>query len=623
MKRFALFSCSDKKDLVPLANFFLDRHYDILSTGGTFNYLQSNLTKRKTRILNVGEITKVPELFDGRVKTLHPSIHGGILADRNNFKHNQTLEQNNFPLIDIVVSNLYPFEKVSKKYLSTPTTQLSFDKIIENIDIGGVALTRAAGKNHKHVTVITDPNQYNNIIRNFDNFTTTDRLNLALEAFKITSNYDKNIAETFETLNNLNNLEAKKKLISKQIVNTLTRKYTKQFDLKYGTNPHQILNNKVSGASVYSINDRKFPFKFLNGKVSYINMLDAINSWQLVNELKNQFGGEAAASFKHTSPAGAAIYSSQFKQPDQQPSDSEKAYRRAWNGDPMSSFGNFIAISGVVDESLAKYICTQVSDGIIAQSYTPDALNLLKKKKKGNYVILQGEYPMDVPLIEFREMYGVSISQPVNKVNIDVNDLSCTNRITHKKTLTTNEHNDLLMANICIKYAQSNNISLVKNGQLIGMSAGQQSRIHSVRLSIHKAKVWLLRNDPKIEELFDNELEKNIKSQERINILIRLIEHCLGDELTIQEKKQYKTFFKGMIPDYKLVNIINHYDWSSSKISMASDGFFPFRDNIDSAAVLVTAIIQPGGSIRDDEIIEACNEYGIVMVCHGKRMFTH
>ena len=683
-QRYALFSCSDKTGISPLAQFFLNNDYTIISTGGTLEELRKNADRFvfrqdwKNRIKDVSEVTHSPPIMGGRVKTLHPIIHGGILADRDDVGHMDQLERYNYPMIDVVVSNLYPFEKISKKYEELATLERScdeFDNVIENIDIGGVAMIRAASKNYKHVTVITDPEQYSDVIKNFTDFDRFDRFNLAVDAFKMTSKYDKDI---YEWTNNqkqenkdsqsksvknvdsqsksvknvdsqsksVKNVDSQSKSVknvdSKKIYSTtkslspvlFQRKYTPQFPLKYGTNPHQLITNKDGNnisAFAMSIDDGQFPFNVMNGSPSYINILDAINSWQLVNELKDTFESEAAASFKHTSPAGAAIYL-KSDNPDVlgTSSECEVAYRKARGGDPMCSFGDFIAISGVVDKSLAQYIKGQVSDGIIAQNYTSEARDILSKKKKGGYVMLQGQWQGYIPNnpIEIREMYGMSISQPINIQKIEWNDFTEDNIYTKRKRFNDSEKSDLMLANTCLKYAQSNNVALALGGQLIGISAGQQSRIHSVKLAVHKSKVWLLRHDDDIKELFKKSLNNNVKSQQKVNLVMRLIEYALGDDLTDHERTDYSKLFKNaIIPDKELFKIVKNYKWNDTEVGdicLASDAFFPFRDSIDCASKIgVTAITQPGGSIRDRDIFKACDKYDIVMSCHNKRIFTH
>jgi phosphoribosylaminoimidazolecarboxamide formyltransferase/IMP cyclohydrolase len=663
LRRFALFSCSDKSGIGSLARFFQDRKFDILSTGGTYSHLKEHNSVRNDKLFRVNDVTGFPEILDGRVKTLHPAIFGGLLGVRDNIAHSHQMRANQIARIDVLVSNLYPFQDTVRKYDTVIEGQIP--EIIEQIDIGGVALTRAAAKNYKYVTAITNVKQYSDVIRRFDMFTERDRLELAIEAFRTTSVYDEEIYDWLynthrcrvitetrrsERLPNIN--ITKRNLHSSRRANSVLegafevgasasnlifgnseivkRKYTPTFDLKYGSNPHQ---SQPGGSRVYSINNGRSPFKVINGTPSYINVLDAINSWQLVTDLSERFGGtQAAASFKHTSPAGAAVKldSDVEKYPEEAKHDHFLiAYKKAREGDPMCSFGDFIAISGLVTETLARYIAPLVSDGIVARDFMPEAIEILKKKKKGNYVMIQAEKVSadELPDIEFREMYGIGISQPVNKETIEWDDFKLENIVSNRKTLTKYEKDNLMMANTCLKYAQSNNVALAVDGQLIGISAGQQSRIHSVRLAARKAEVWMLRNEPEVSQFFEHVTDR-MPHQDAINLKTRLIEDFLGDELTYLEKKMYKSIYG--IDDLFLLNLYavikscTHNNDPPHGIALASDAFFPFRDNIDCASkVHVSAIAQPGGSIKDDDVTTACNEYNIAMIHHGKRMFTH
>jgi phosphoribosylaminoimidazolecarboxamide formyltransferase / IMP cyclohydrolase len=635
IRRCVLFSCSNKSGINALARYFQNRDFDIISTGGTYNVLKKDAYINPSRLIPVEKVTQFPEMLDGRVKTLHPNIHAGILAKRDDSSHINILDQYRIPRIDVVVSNLYPFKDIVTKH-----SDKSIEQIIEYIDIGGVTLTRAAAKNYEHVTILTDPKQYQNVCKNFDSFTVTDRFKLALEAFRVTRTYDNDVYQWMYNyaLNPKNvsdqrrqssstihkrNLHTNIALFTKYIN---TRTYTPRFDLKYGSNPHQ---NLPGGSRVYSIDkdEHSFPFSTINGTPSYINMLDAINSWQLVNDLSGRFNNcIAAASYKHTSPAGAAIVvNDDFKKyPEANGDTALIAYIKARNGDPMCSFGDFIAISNCVTPELAKYIAPLVSDGIIASDFDPKAIDILKKKKKGNYVILSAELNSKIPDIEYREMYGIAISQPVNHETIQWNDLRESNIVTKRKTLTSLEKEDLMLANMSLKYAQSNNVAIAFEGQLIGISAGQQSRIHSVRLATRKAQVWLLRNEVNINDYF-KQIKDKMCYQDAVNVKMRIIEHFLGDVLTYNETALY---YEKYGIDNKFLNglrqIISDYSNTHASLSLSSDAYFPFRDSIDCASKIgVTAISQPGGSIRDENVINACDEYKMTMICHNKRMFTH
>lgn len=335
-KRFALLSCSNKTGINYIARFFQNRDYNLISTGGTYSLLRKDDLIDRTRLHSVEDVTQFPEILDGRVKTLHPKIHAGILAKRAEPSHTELLHILHIPIIDVVVTNLYPFQDLVNKYKTPSTTQ--FKEIIENIDIGGVTLIRAAAKNYESVTVITDPSQYLNVITDFDTYDVTDRLKLATDAFNLTKEYDENVHHWMSSYmvnpmkpNTHENPKRSTMGMSKRQIHTtvspshshshsssnndvdksgsvngsangsvngnVARKYTPKFDLKYGSNPYQ---NLPGGSRVYTINDGPYPFTIINGTPSYINMLDAINSWQLVNDLSQRFGSVAAASYKHT-----------------------------------------------------------------------------------------------------------------------------------------------------------------------------------------------------------------------------------------------------------------------------------------------------------------------------------
>ena len=386
--------------------------------------------------------------------------------------------------------------------------------------------------------------------------------------------------------------------------------------LKYGCNPNQ-------KPSRIFMENGELPIEVLNGRPGYINFLDALNSWQLVSELKAATGVPAAASFKHVSPAGASIglpLSDVLKTIYFVPSEMELsplacAYARARGADRMSSFGDFIALSDVCDVPTAKLIAREVSDGVIAPGYEPEALEILKGKRKGNYNIVKID-PDYVPAeLERKMCYGVTFEQGRNAVKIDGEMLS--NVVTKNAALTAEQKRDLVIALITLKYTQSNSVCYVKDGQAIGIGAGQQSRIHCTRLAGNKADNWHLRQHEKVLALpFKEELGR----PERDNAIDVYIsddyEDVIGDgvwqdcftrqpePLTREEKKAYLAGVTG--------------------VALGSDAFFPFGDNIVRARRSgVTCIAQPGGSIRDDLVIEKCNEYGIAMAFTGLRLFHH
>ncbi|WP_017414363.1 phosphoribosylaminoimidazolecarboxamide formyltransferase [Clostridium tunisiense] len=384
--------------------------------------------------------------------------------------------------------------------------------------------------------------------------------------------------------------------------------------LKYGCNPNQ------KPARVY-IKDKALPFEMLNGNPGYINFMDAFNSWQLVKELKQTLGLPAAASFKHVSPAGAAIglplsdvlKKAYFVQ-DIELSPVASAYARARGADRMSSFGDWVAISDIVDLPTAVILSKSVSDGIIAPGYTDEALALLMKKKKGSYCIVKMDYNYEPEEIEKRDIYGITFEQKRN--NIQLNQDILNNIVTNNKTITVDGKRDLLISMITLKYTQSNSVCFALDGQVIGVGAGQQSRIHCTRLAASKADVWYLRQHPNVLNL---SFKEGISKLDRDNV----IDQYLREDITAEEMKNWS----GILND--IPNRLTKEErakWLSnlSGVSLGSDAFFPFRDNIDRAVKSgVKYIAQPGGSLRDEIVIEACNEYDIAMAFSNIRLFHH
>ena len=389
-----------------------------------------------------------------------------------------------------------------------------------------------------------------------------------------------------------------------------------EFQLKYGTNPNQ------KPARIFMADGSDLPVTILNGKPGYINFLDAFNSYQLVRDLKKALGQPAAASFKHVSPAGAAIglpLDETLRKMYHISAEAELsplacAYARARGADRMSSFGDWIALSDVCDLATAKLIQHEVSDGIIAPGYDADALEVLKSKKKGNYNIVAID-PDYIPApLERRTVFGVTFEQGRQDLEISV-DTMLQNFVTENKTVTDAQKRDLIMSLIVLKYTQSNSVCYVQDGQTIGVGAGQQSRIHCTRLAGQKADNWQLRHMPKVLDL---PFREDISKPNRDNAIDVYIgdtpEDVIGDDvwaetftvqpapLTAEEKKAWLS---------KVTNV-----------ALGSDAFFPFGDNIERARRSgVTAIVQPGGSIRDDQVIATCNKYGIAMAFCGIRLF--
>ena len=391
-----------------------------------------------------------------------------------------------------------------------------------------------------------------------------------------------------------------------------------EFQLKYGTNPNQ------KPARIFMADGSDLPVTILNGKPGYINFLDAFNSYQLVRDLKKALGQPAAASFKHVSPAGAAIglpLDETLRKMYHISAEAELsplacAYARARGADRMSSFGDWIALSDVCDLATAKLIQHEVSDGIIAPGYDADALEVLKSKKKGNYNIVAIDPDYTPTPLERRTVFGVTFEQGRQDLEISV-DTMLQNFVTENKTVTDAQKRDLIMSLIVLKYTQSNSVCYVQDGQTIGVGAGQQSRIHCTRLAGQKADNWQLRHMPKVLDL---PFREDISKPNRDNAIDVYIgdtpEDVIGDDvwaetftvqpapLTAEEKKAWLS---------KVTNV-----------ALGSDAFFPFGDNIERARRSgVTAIVQPGGSIRDDQVIATCNKYGIAMAFCGIRLFHH
>lgn len=389
-----------------------------------------------------------------------------------------------------------------------------------------------------------------------------------------------------------------------------------ELELKYGCNPNQ------KPSRIFMENGADLPIEVLNGKPGYINFLDAFNSWQLVSELKAATGLPAAASFKHVSPAGAAVateLSDTLKKiyfvDDLELSPIASAYAKARGADRMSSYGDWAALSDVCDEETALILKREVSDGIIAPGYTDEALEILKSKRRGTYNIVKID-PNYVPAaIEHKQVYGITFEQGRNSLKIDEELLK--NFPTDNKTFTDEAKRDLIIALITLKYTQSNSVCYAKDGQAIGVGAGQQSRIHCTRLAGNKADIWYLRQNPKVMAL---PFKEDIRRPDRDNTIDVYIsddyEDVLADgiweqfftekpePLTREEKKEWLKTFSG--------------------VSLGSDAFFPFGDNIERAHRSgVEFIAQPGGSIRDDNVIEVCNKYNIAMAFTGIRLFHH
>ena len=391
----------------------------------------------------------------------------------------------------------------------------------------------------------------------------------------------------------------------------------REIELKYGVNPNQ------KPARIF-MEEGELPLKVLSGRPGYINFLDALNGWQLVSELKRATGMAAAASFKHVSPAGAAVgeplddvlRKMYFIDPEAELSPLACAYARARGSDRLSSYGDFISLSDVCDAATAKLIAKEVSDGVIAPGYEPEALEILGRKRKGNYNVIEIDENYVPAALERKMCFGVTFEQGRNA--LELNESLLENVVTENKTLPAEAKRDLLISLITLKYTQSNSVCYVVGGQTIGVGAGQQSRVHCTRLAGNKADLWQLRHHPKVLAL---QFSPALSRSERDNTIDLYLSNeesgdVLGDEvwqnfftvrpepLTAEEKKAYLAGVTG--------------------VSLGSDAFFPFGDNIERAHRSgVSYVAQPGGSIRDDHVIDTCNKYGMAMAFTGVRLFHH
>jgi phosphoribosylaminoimidazolecarboxamide formyltransferase/IMP cyclohydrolase len=390
-----------------------------------------------------------------------------------------------------------------------------------------------------------------------------------------------------------------------------------ELTLKYGCNPNQ------KPSRVYMEDGSDLPFEVLNGRPGYINLMDAFNGWQLVSQLAKAAGKPAAASFKHVSPAGAAIGNplSEVERRIYWVDDCGEltplasAYARARGADRMSSYGDFISLSDVCDECTARLIRREVSDGVIAPGYEPEALAILKEKKKGNYCVLKID-PDYVPApIERRQIFGVTFEQGRNELKID--DALFANIVTKNKELPASAKEDLAISLITLKYTQSNSVCYVKGGQAIGIGAGQQSRIHCTRLAGSKADNWYLRQNPKVLDL---PFKEGIRRADRDNA----IDLYIGEDyMDVLADGKWQNIFT-VKPDVFTREEKRAWLDKNTGVSLGSDAFFPFGDNIERAARSgVKYVAEPGGSIRDDNVIEAADAHGMVMCFTGIRLFHH
>mmetsp|Transcript_14311 Transcript_14311/g.20428 ORF Transcript_14311/g.20428 Transcript_14311/m.20428 type:complete len:632 (-) Transcript_14311:156-2051(-) len=611
----ALISVSDKTDIVEFCTYLASKNVHLLSTGGT----AKKLREAGLEVMDVSEYTESPECLDGRVKTLHPKIHGGLLGVRGNAKHEREMSELNIGRIDMTVLNLYPFE-------ATVAGGGNFEQCIENIDIGGPSMLRSTAKNHKSTSIVTCPSQYGEVRRcmeeNGGGTTLRLRKKLAACAFALSAKYDSTIDAWFQT--QLGDQEEESSTNSESTPSTTLRVYKHEYPLKYGCNPHQ------KPASISSIlPSNKLPFEVLNGVPGYINLLDATNAYQLVHELRQATNLPSATSFKHVSPAGAAVAvpltEIECQAYEITPEAARAltpvalAYLRARNADPLCSFGDFAAVSDEVDKDTALILKKEVSDGIIAPSYTPEALEILSQKKKGKFIILRANTDFQPPPMEYREVYGMTFAQKRNTVVL-TRDHMTQNVLTSPTpdALTDDAIRDMIVASICIKYTQSNSVGFAKNGMMVGVGAGQQSRVDCVKLAGRKVQTWYLRQHPKVLAL-PFRTDASLKKQDRVNARVRYIEGDFTPEERVRWEAQFVT-----VPEELLEKEKEEFMKCATGVTISSDAFFPFRDSIDHASKYgVSYIAQPGGSVQDQQVADACKEYNMTMCLTGVRLFHH
>ena len=541
----ALISVSDKNGIIELATELKKFGVEIISTGGT----AKSLRDAKIEVTEVSEITDFPEMMDGRVKTLHPKVHGAFLALRDNENHVKSMNEHGIAPIDLVVVNLYPFEQTVER------EDVTLAEAVENIDIGGPAMIRSASKNWRDVAVVTDAKLYEHIIKelnaNDGSLSLETRQRLATLAYTRTASYDLAISsylanqlsnedlDFLEPFNPLGNLmfieseieEAEEIEVSNKDFSELQFiELAKVADLRYGENPHQ-------KAALYETGEIGGIARAeqLHGKeMSFNNYVDAEAAWNLVCD----FNERACAIIKHTNPSGVGVGNS-----------NEEAYRRALSTDPISAFGGIVAFNEKVDATVANSVNEVFTEVVIAPEFDSEALEIFKKKK--NLRVLQIEKTSNLPSLEYKQISGGFLVQDRDILQISAEDL----KIVSQKQPTEDEIRALLFAWKVCKHVKSNAIVFANESQTIGVGAGQMNRVDSVRIAAVRA------------ERFNLPLQNSV---------------------------------------------------------IASDAFFPFRDNIDEAAKFgISAIIQPGGSVKDNEVIEAANEHNLAMVFTGARHFKH
>jgi phosphoribosylaminoimidazolecarboxamide formyltransferase/IMP cyclohydrolase len=509
----AIVSVSDKMGLISFAEILQKRNVEIISTGGTAKFLQENSIK----VTPLSSVTNFPEILDGRVKTLHPAVFGGILGIRNNEKHQQQMQEHSLRPIDLVVVNLYPFED------QAVAKNLDVAESVEWIDIGGPSLIRAAAKNHAFVAVVTDPEDYSKIAeeleQNDGSLSQETRTRLALKAFQFTSYYDATIANYYGQKLGLSDFP-KYFPVNLKLASSL----------RYGENPHQrgalYISGTTAGAAL--ANAQKIQGK----ELSYNNLLDFDAAFQLSCALKRP----SAVIIKHNNPCGVAV-----------DDKIAEAYRKARAADPVAAFGGVVGINGTVDEATARVVVEAFIEGIVARDFTPAAVEILAAKTAMRLLKLPGDWTIEDPY-DMKKITGGMLIQDRDQLPLNRGET----KVVTKRAPSEEEWKALEFAWVVAQYVKSNAIVFAKPDVTVGVGAGQMSRVDSVKIAKLKAQSSL------------------------------------------------------------------------AGTSVGSDAFFPFRDGVDEiASAGATAIIQPGGSIRDKEVIEAADEHNIAMVMSGARHFRH
>ncbi|EFZ00328.1 AICAR transformylase/IMP cyclohydrolase PurH domain protein [Metarhizium robertsii] len=591
-QKIAILSVYDKTGLLDLAKGLIQQNVRILASGGTSRMIR----EAGLAVEDVSAITKAPEMLGGRVKTLHPAVHGGILA-RNLESDEKDLAEQGIAKVDYVVCNLYPFKDTVAK------VNVSIPEAVEEIDIGGVTLIRAAAKNHSRVTILSDPRDYPGFLEELEkgDITEASRNRYALKAFEHTADYDTAISGFFRK--------------------EFAGQGEQYMALRYGANPHQ------KPAAAYTVSD-KLPFKVLCGSPGYINLLDSLNAWPLVKELKQALGKPAAASFKHVSPAGAAIGLPLTAEERKvyfvndiegiESSALAQAYARARGADRMSSFGDVIALSDIVDVPTASIISKEVSDGVIAPGYEDAALEILKKKKGGKYLVLQIDPDYNPSPTETRTVYGVTLQQHRNDVEISPKSFDTIITPKDAGALPENAARDLTVATITLKYTQSNSVCYAYNGQVIGLGAGQQSRIHCTRLAGDKADNWWMRFH---ERVLNIKWKKGTKRPDKSNAIDLLVSGELPKSGA--EREAFEAIFEKVPPAF---TDEEREAWMKQlkNVCVSSDAFFPFIDNVfRTSRSGVNYIAAPSGSQNDNAVFETAEKLGITFVQQNIRLFHH